>query len=146
MNKIIFLAVLLCAFALPVAAQRKVDVFGYYTPVSATGDFKNIAQIHLAGDYGAQQTPKVYGMIRMKGEGAADYPLLKPTLAGKRLAFTTKTVDGVYYGFAGTFAKVGDFPVSKPEGQTLLRGTLIKYRGKKKLATGTFNFIYSGGD
>ena len=146
MNKLVLLAVLLCAFALPAAAQHKVDIFGYYTPVSATGDFKKISEIHLAGDYGEQQTPKVYGMIRMKGEGAADYPLLKPTLAGKRLAFTTKTVDGVYYGFAGTFAKVGDFPVSKPEGQTLLRGTLIKYRGKKKLATGTFNFIYSGGD
>ena len=47
-------------------AQHKVDIFGYYTPVTATGDFKNIAQIHLAGDYGEQQTPKVYGLIRMR--------------------------------------------------------------------------------
>jgi hypothetical protein len=146
MNKLVFLAVLLCAFALPAAAQHKVDIFGYYTPVTATGDFKNIAQIHLAGDYGEQQTPKVYGLIRMKGQGASDYELLKPTLVGKRLTFTTKTVDGVYYGFGGTFTKLGDFPVTKPEGQTLLKGTLIKYRGKKKIAIGTFNFIYSGGD
>ena len=100
----------------------------------------------LAGKYGEQQRPKVYGLIRIRKGAGDDYDLLKPVLLGKKLSFTTKSVGGIYYGFTGTFLKLGDFPVTKPEGQTVLKGTLTKYRGKKKLAAGTFNFIYSAGD
>jgi hypothetical protein len=143
---LLFVALVSLAFVLPAAAQKKVDVFGYYTIVSATDDFFDISEIHLAGTYGAQQTPKVYGLIRMRDQSAKDFDLLKPTMVGKRITFTTKTVGGVHYAFDGTFTKLGDFPVTRPEGQTLLRGTLSKYRGKKKIASGTFNFIYSAGD
>jgi hypothetical protein len=127
-------------------AQKKVDVFGYYTIVSATADFRDISEIHLAGNYGAQQTPKVYGLIRLRDQSAKDFDLLKPTMVGKKITFLTKTVGGVHYAFDGTFTKLGDFPLTRPEGQTILRGTLSKFRGKKKIASGTFNFIYSAGD
>ena len=143
---ILFFVVLTCAFALSASAQHKVDIFGYYTIVSATDAFNDIGRIHLAGNYGEQQTPKFYGMIRLRTNGAADFNLLKPRLVGKKLTFTTKTVGGVYYTFAGNFTKLADFPATQPEGQTLLRGTLTKMRGKKKIAAGTFNFIYSAGD
>jgi hypothetical protein len=146
MKRILFLVVLTCGLALTASAQGKVDIFGYYTPVSATAAFKDIGHIHLAGNYGEQQTPKFYGLIRMRESGAADFNLLKPKLVGKKLTFTTKTVGGVYYTFVGNFTKLEDFPAHRPEGQTLLRGTLTKMRGKKKQASGTFNFIYSAGD
>jgi hypothetical protein len=134
------------AFALPAFSQRKVDIFGYYTIVSATDDFVDISEIHLAGKYGEQQTPKIYGLIRMRARNASDYDLMKPTLLGKNLSFVTKSVGGVHYAFSGTFTKLGDFPVTRPEGQTILRGTLTKYSGRKRIAAGTFNFIYSAGD
>jgi hypothetical protein len=145
-TNILFFVLISFAFALPAFSQNKVDVFGYYTIVSATDDFIDISEIHLAGKYGEQQTPKVYGLIRMRERGASDFDLMRPTLIGKKLSFMTKTVGGVHYAFTGTFTKLGDFPVSRPEGQTILRGTLTKYSGKKKLAAGTFNFIYSAGD
>ena len=143
---ILFLVVLTCAFALPAVAQRKVDVFGYYTIVSASKDFENISELHLAGNYGETQKPKFYGIIRLRKSTGDDFALLKPSLIGKKLSFTTKSVGGVHYGFTGVFTKLGDFPTSRPEGQTLLRGTLTKYSGKKKLGAGTFNFTYSAGD
>ena len=143
--RLLFFVAVFAAFTVPALAQKN-DIFGYYKPVSATAEFRDISEIHLAGDYGEQQTPKVYGLIRMRQQNSADYDLLKPTLVGKRLSFTTKSVDGVHYGFVGTFVKLGDFPTTRPEGQTLLKGTLTKYRGKKKIAAGTFNFIYSAGD
>ena len=77
---------------------------------------------------------------------SSDFNLLKPVRTGKKLTFTTKTVGGIYYTFVGTFLKLEDFPTAKPEGQTVLKGTLTKMRGKKKVAAGTFNFIYSAGD
>ena len=133
-------------FALPAFSQKKVDYFGYYTPVTAVGAFSDISEINLGGAYGEQQTPKYYGLIRMRDKNAKDFDLMRPTLVGKKLTFTTKDTNGVHYTFSGTFTKLGDFPTSRPEGQTLLRGTLTKFRGKKKLAVGTFNFIYSAGD
>jgi hypothetical protein len=143
---LLFFVMLSFAFALPAFSQKKVDIFGYYTPVSAAEAFADISEIHLAGNYGAQQTPKMYGLIRLRTQDSKDFELMRPVLAGKKLSFTTKSVAGVHYMFAGTFTKLGDFPTSRPEGQTLLKGSLTKYRGRTKLATGTFNFTYSAGD
>jgi hypothetical protein len=145
-TRLLFFAVIFTAFAVPALAQKKVDIFGYYTPVSATDEFNDISEIHLAGKYGEQQSPKVYGLIRIRKGDGPDYALLRPSLVGKKLTFMTKTVGGLHYGFVGTFLKLEDFPVTKPEGQTILNGTLTKFRGKKKIAAGTFNFIYSAGD
>src|SRR5437763_1801585 len=99
--QILFFVVLIGGFAVTASAQAKVDIFGYYTPVSATDAFSNIAQIHLAGNYGEQQTPKFYGLIRMRNNSSSDFNLLKPVRTGKKLTFTTKTVGGIYYTFVG---------------------------------------------
>ncbi|HEY0428313.1 MAG TPA: hypothetical protein VGC76_11065 [Pyrinomonadaceae bacterium] len=144
--RILFFAIFLCAFALPALAQDKVDIFGYYSIVKPTKDFADISEIHLGGDYGEQQNPKFYGLIRMKSKRAIDYKLMKPSLSGKNLTFSTKSVGNISYKFVGAFTKLGDFPELQPNGEVLLKGTLTKYRGKKKIASANVKFSYEAGD
>lgn len=143
---VLFLTILFCALAVPAFAQDKVDIFGYYSIVKPTGAFSNISEIHLGGDYGEMQTPKFYGLIRMKSKRASDYKLLKPTLSGKNLTFSTKSVGNISYKFVGKFTKLGDFPELKPNGEVVLKGTLTKYRGKKKIASAIVKLSYFAGD
>jgi hypothetical protein len=136
---------LFCVFAIPTFAQ-KTDIFGYYFIEKATKDFKDISEIHLAGDYGAKQKPPFYGLIRLTSKKAKDFKLNKPTMNGKSISFTTKSVNGVSYSFSGKFVRLGNFPEERPEGKVLLKGTLTKMKGKTKLASGKFSFSYSAGD
>jgi len=145
--KILFLLTLLSLFVLPTLAQKnKVDVFGYYTIEKPTKDFADISEVHLSGNYGAQEKPPVYGLIRLKKKSAKDFQILKPTLNGKNLTFITREVGGIYYQFEGAFTKLGDFPTLRPEGEILLKGKLTKYRGKTKIAEANVSFLYSAGD
>lgn len=138
---------LFCAFALTAFAQSATtDIFGYYTIEKAPKAFADISEIHLAGSYGAEQKPPMYGLIRMKAKKAKDFQLLKPTLDGKNLSFSTKVVGGFNYTFSGTFTKLGDFPSERPEGEVLLKGTLIKLKGKTIIAKANVSFSYSAGD
>ena len=140
---------IIAAFALPAFAQ-KLDTFGYYTIKRPTKDFADISEIHLSGDYGAEQKPPVYGLIRLKKKSAKDYRLLKPTVKGRTVSFTTRTVAGVYYKFTGAFTKLFDDLKNEvqgtPTGGTALQGTLVKYRGKKKIAQALVKCTYFGGD
>ena len=145
--KILFLLTLLGLFPLPTFAQKsKVDIFGYYTIEKPTKNFADISEIHLSGNYGAQEKPPVYGLIRLKKKSTKDFHVLKPTINGRNLTFTTKTVGGISYQFDGAFTKLGDFPTLRPEGEILLKGKLTKYRGKTKLAEANVSFLYSAGD
>jgi hypothetical protein len=145
--KILCLLTLFGLFVLPTFAQRnKVDIFGYYRIEKPMKDFADISEVHLAGNYGAQEKPPTYGLIRLKKKTAKDFPLLKPVLNGKNLTFTTKEVGGISYQFSGTFTKLGDFPTVQPNGETLLSGKLTKYKGKTKIAEANVKFSYEAGD
>jgi len=146
--KILFLLMLLGLFASPIFDQKnnKVDIFGYYTIEKPTKAFADISEIHLGGNYGAQEKPPVYGLIRLKKKSAKDFPLLKPTLNGKNLTFKTKAIGGISYQFDGTFTKLGNFPETRPEGEILLKGKLMKYKGETKIAEANVSFSYSAGD
>ncbi len=145
--KLSFLTFICLAFVVTTFAQTdKTDIFGYYFIQNATKDFKDISEIHLAGEYGEMQNPPEYGLIRMKSKNAKDYKLNKPTLDGKTITFTTKAVNGVSYSFSGTFTRIGNFPEERPEGKVLLKGTLVKLKGKAKIATAKVSFTYSAGD
>lgn len=122
------------------------DFFGYYYIQQSPKTFADIDVIHLAGSYGEQQTPKIYGLIRMKKKSAKDFLLLKPIVNGKNISFSTKAVNGVNYRFAGAFTKLENFPETRPDGEILLKGTLQKFKGKTKIAEAKLNFSYSGGD
>jgi hypothetical protein len=143
---VLFALFLSAAFALPVFSQKKVDIFGYYSIVKPPRDFADISMIHLAGDYGASQKPPVYGLVRMTNERAKDFRLLRPSLTGKRLTFKTRTVGGIHYEFDGTFTRLDNFPVTKPNGKIVLKGKLSKYRGNVRIAIATLSFSYEAGD
>jgi hypothetical protein len=146
--KVFFLLALLVLFTDSAVAQKAntVDIFGYYTINNPTKDFADISEVHLSGNYGAQEKPPVYGLIRLKKKSAKDFQILKPTLNGKNLTFITKAVGGISYQFEGVFTKLGDLPTLRPEGEILLKGKLTKYRGKTKIAEANVSFLYSAGD
>ncbi len=144
--KILVFTMLFCAFAFSAYSQEKTDIFGYYSIEKAPKAFADISEIHLAGEYGEQQNPVFYGLIRMKSKRALDYKLLKPSLNGKNLTFSTKSVGNISYKFVGAFTKLGDFPTLQPNGEIILKGTLTKYRGKKKIASANVKFSYFTGD
>ncbi len=141
----IFAVVVALILALP-AFSQKVDIFGYYTIEKAPKAFANISEIHLAGNYGAEQKPPVYGLIRFKKSGPKDNRLLKPRLVGKNLSFKTNSRNGLRYEFSGMFTRLENFPETKPEGQVILKGRLTKYRGKRKVASAYLRFSYTAGD
>lgn len=144
----IFLITLFCGlfcFAQS-AASAENDFFGYYFIQNPTKAFADISEIHLAGTYGEQQKPKFYGLIRMKRKSAKDFQVLKPTVQGKNISFSTSAAAGVRYQFSGAFTKLGNFPETRPEGEIILKGTLQKFKGKIKIAEAKVSFSYSGGD
>jgi hypothetical protein len=145
---LLILFLLLSASAITTFGQKnqRVDIFGYYKIDKPTKDLTDISEVHLSGNYGAQEKPPAYGLIRLKKKNAKDFQLLKPTLNGKNLSFATKVVGGISYQFEGAFTKLGDLPTLRPEGEILLKGKLTKYRGKTKIAEANVSFLYSAGD
>lgn len=60
--------------------------------------------------------------------------------------FTTVTLRGVSYGFAGKFLKGGDFAATWMGEETpVLEGVLTKFKSGKKIAEEKLKFIYFGG-
>lgn len=141
---VLCLALLLVGFAFSGAANAQTgnDIFGYYTIAGkAPAAFADIDTIHLAGSYGAEQTPPVHGLIRPKK--GRDFAVNKPVLSGKNISFTTASVGGVSYKFTGTFVK---FPNNEQQTGVILRGVLQKFKGKTKIAEANLKFNYDAGD
>jgi hypothetical protein len=70
------------------------------------------------------------------------------TLTVKRdnFTFTTVTVRGVSYSFAGKFLKGGVYAAGDLDDETpVLEGTLTKFRDGKKVAEANLKFVYFGG-
>ena len=129
---------------------KNLDTFGYYFIQNSNKNFSDISEIHLSGDYGSEQTPPIFGLIRLKDKRAKDFRLNKPFQKGKYISFTTKSVNGISYHFSGKFTKLYDKvietrPGTTPEG-IVLRGKLTKLKGKIKLAEQQVEFTYFAGD
>jgi hypothetical protein len=70
------------------------------------------------------------------------------TLVVKRdnFTFTTMSIRGVSYSFAGKFLKGGVYASGILDDETpVLEGTLTKFRGGKKVAEANLKFVYFGG-
>lgn len=70
------------------------------------------------------------------------------TLNVKRdnFTFTTVSIRGVSYSFAGKFLKGGVYASGILDDETpVLEGTLTKFRGGKKVAEANLKFVYFGG-
>lgn len=123
------------------------DVTGaYFAMTKLPADFSELDHLGLATiDENAAPAP-LNGFLRPKAQRAADYALVKPALDGKRLTFTTASVDGVQYAFDGAFQVVGNFPANPPGYDTVvLAGTLTKMRDGKSVASTPVNFRYEAG-
>ncbi len=60
--------------------------------------------------------------------------------------FTTVTVSGISYSFAGRFLKGGVFESANLDDETpVLEGTLTKYKAGKRVAQSKLSFVYFGG-
>jgi hypothetical protein len=135
------------SFARVTVESQKVDVFGYYSPQGKLpAAFAEIDHLHLSTIDSRGNSAPLSGFIRPKRKAAQDYRLVQPKLEGKKLTFKTRAVRGISYSFDGTFTKLGNFPVERPEGEVLLNGHLIKMRKGKKVAETDVSFTYSGGD
>ena len=150
MRKLFVLSLIgfLCSFAFAFRAseskQIENDIFGYYfISGKVPKAFADINHIHLAGNYGKQQKPLFYGLVRLKN--GKDFPILSVTLNGKKVSFITKTVGGVHYYFNGTFTRLSDFPSNPPQG-IILQGKLSKLKNNKKFADTNVKFRYEAGD
>lgn len=127
-------------------ARNGKDIFGYfYLAGSIPKDFRNISEVNLAGDYGAKQKPPFYGLIRLKRREAADFKLLRPTGTGKSISFTTKTVGGFSYRFAGKFTRLDIEEKEVSINKVVLTGKLTKLRGGKEVAQSNVRFTYLPG-
>lgn len=129
--------------------SRELDTFGYYYIKNPVKAFANISELHLSGDYGKNEKPRFFGLIRLKNENAKDFHLLKPFQKGSFISFTTKSVAGISYKFSGNFTKrfvkseTSRFSLNS--GGIALKGTLIKLKGNKQIARQSVNFTYFTG-
>ena len=74
------------------------------------------------------------------------YRFKTATVKRDNFTFTTLTVGGVYYTFAGKFLKGGNFAATwLGDEDPVLEGTLTKFRGGKKVAEARLKFSYFGG-
>jgi len=68
------------------------------------------------------------------------------TVKQDNFSFTTETVGGVYYTFAGKFLRGGVFAEQDlADEQAVLEGTLTKFKAGKKVAEAKLKFSYFGG-
>ncbi|HVF57462.1 MAG TPA: hypothetical protein VM934_15010 [Pyrinomonadaceae bacterium] len=123
------------------------DVTGaYFAKGSLPREFSEIEHLSLATIDEQGKPAPLNGFIRPKRQSAKDYKLVNPKLDGKNLTFTTDAVDGVSYGFTGTFEKLGNFSENPPPSdEVVLKGTLTKMSGGKATAETKVNFTYEAG-
>ena len=68
------------------------------------------------------------------------------TVKRDNFSFTTETLGGVYYSFAGKFLRGGVFAEQDlNDEQPVLEGVLAKYKNGKKVAEEKMKFSYFGG-
>ena len=68
------------------------------------------------------------------------------TVKQNNFSFTTVTLGGIYYTFAGKFLRGGIFAEQDLyDEQPVLEGVLTKYKNGKKVADAKLKFSYFGG-
>lgn len=123
------------------------DVTGSYFPIDPLPpEFADLEHLLLATiDENAAPAP-LNGFLRPKAREANDYMLVKPSIEGKRLTFTTTDNGGVHYAFRGEFEVLANFAENPPSYETtVLAGTLEKIRGGNVVASTPVRFRYEAG-
>lgn len=128
-------------------ANSQGDVTGaYFVKGSLPSDFSEIEHLSLATIDEQGKPSPLNGFIRPKRRSAQDYKLVNPRLNGKNLSFTTTTVNGVSYSFAGTFEKLDNFSANPPPSdEVILKGKLTRLLDGNTVIETDVNFTYSAG-
>jgi hypothetical protein len=140
-------AFLLLSVATPVAAltQTKTTRFdpdgSFWIIGTQPNEFSDLSAINLNAKRLRRLPPT--GLQTNNGK---TYRFKTLTVKRDNFTFTTMTLGGVSYSFAGKFLKGGNFAASwlGDEGP-VLEGTLTKFRDGKKLAEAKLKFSYFGG-
>jgi hypothetical protein len=74
------------------------------------------------------------------------FPFKVLSVKQESFTFTTVTVSGVSYSFAGRFLKGGVYQAGNLDDETpVLQGVLTKFKAGKKIAQAKLSFVYFGG-
>lgn len=139
------LACLLIAVAVPVLGQTKRQTFNpdgsFWLIGEAPTGFSDFGGINLNGRK-LRRIPS-QGLQLMNGKTFHFKSLI---VKRDNFSFTTVTLGGVYFTFAGKFLRGGVFAEQELyDEQAVLEGTLTKYQGGKKVAEAKLKFSYFGG-
>lgn len=134
------------------SSEAVTDAFGYYLfedPDRLPAWAQSIDHLHLSNiELKGEEIVKVplEGFIRMKEEaGGRDFHLEPVRLEGQALSFETQEIDGISYGFEGTFLVSGELPAQAPQG-TVLKGRLRRLERGAPAGELDARFTYTPGD
>jgi hypothetical protein len=144
MLKVFLLSLSVFVASVPALGQRsaRFDPDGSFWVIGETpNEFSDFGGINL--------NRKKLGRIPPSGvqtNQGKNYRFKTLTVKRDNFTFTTVTVGGVYYSFAGKFLKGGNFAATwLGDESPVMEGTLTKFRGANKVAEAKLKFSYFGG-
>lgn len=143
--KTVTLVSLLLAVSLPALSQGKRQTFNpdgsFWLIGEPPSGFSDFGGINLNG----RQLRRIPTQGLQLNNGKT-FHFKALTVRRDNFSFTTRTLGGVYYTFAGKFLRGGVFAEQDlSDEQPVLEGTLTKFAGGKKVAEAKLKFSYFGG-
>lgn len=144
MLRIIFVSLLLIALTAPALPQKndRFDPDGAFWVIGETpNEFSDFGGINLNKKRLRRLPPS-----GVQSNDGKNYRYKTLTVRRDNFTFTTMTLGGVSYSFAGKFLKGGNFAATwLGDDDPVLEGTLTKFRGGRKVAEAKLKFSYFGG-
>ena len=140
--RIFFICLLACTAALAQNKAARFDPDGsFWLDGDTPNEFPEFGAINLNAKR-SRQLP-LQGFELRTGKRI---PFKTLTVKRDNFTFTTVTVGGISYAFAGKFLKGGVYSAGDLDDQTpVLEGTLTKFRGGQKIAEAKLKLVYFGG-
>jgi hypothetical protein len=136
---------LLLSLTLPALSQTKPTRFdpdgSFWIHGTPPDDFSEFGAINLNA-----KRSRNLPMAGLETNKAKRYSFKTLNVKRENFTFTTVTVGGIYYSFAGKFLKGGVYVSGILDDETpVLEGTLTRFRDGKKVAEAKLQFVYFGG-
>ena len=147
-NKYLSIFLLLCLTAAPAFTQRKTSArfdpdgsFWLHESTPPPNEFSDFGGINL----NAKRLRRLPSSGLQLNNGTT-YRFKTLNVKRDNFTFTTISIRGVSYSFAGKFLKGGVYASGILDDETpVLEGTLTKFRDGKKVAEANLKFVYFGG-
>lgn len=143
--KLIALTTILLVIGISAIGQTKRQAFNpdgaFWLIGEPPDEFKDFAGINLNGRQ-LRRIPS-QGLQHIDGK---TFHFKTLTVRRDNFSFTTRTLGGIYYTFAGRFLRGGVFAEQDlSDERPVLEGVLTKYKSGKKVAAAKLKFSYFGG-